>query len=429
MVKSAIKLLAVCYGFMAAGSIYASGVVEAIAIEPSVSITEIFNYQDGHETVNSLSEYPGVKLNELPVPYASAYEHDGPSLILFSDNGSPVLQKPGASARGEYVEYFPSRNGKYFLEARRLPYYEPGFESDPVERTYYDAENRELWKDNGDTELSWGLICISPDGERIVYVRRGLPRPQPNLIFWDKNGTVISASRVGSPGLAFNFTADGDYFLVSEGSRPRPGGEFGTAVYDRDGRFLFYLEPDKVSLVTMGFGYNYVGGVNGSLVQVCYYVERQGTPPGTDGFIPLYEKGAGVQVYAENGNKKWDYFSEGPVDGSFALSENGAFLVFARGLPPRVATVFETDTGKVLRTLSTEGLGKQYPVMTISDDGTVVCISTPTRKPIAFLYSGDTLIARFAADRLGAFRINRGGDLISFTGENTLAVYEFSTGR
>jgi hypothetical protein len=429
MARSPIKILAVCYGLTAAASGYASGGIEATAIDPSVSITEIFNYVDGREAVNLLSEYSDIQLSGLPIPYASEYEDVGRSLVLFGDDGAPVLQKPGAAAGGVYVEYFPSRNGEYFLEARRLPYYEPDFETAPVERTYYEAPNRKLWEDTGDTELSWGLVCVSPDGERIVYVRRGVPEPHANLIFRDQNGTLVSTGRVGSPGLAFNFTADSEYFLISEDFRPRPGGEFGTAVYDRDGRFLFYLEPDKVSLVTAGAGYNSVGGDNGLLVQVCYYVERQGTPPGTEGFIPLYEKGVGVQVYAENGAKKWEYFSEKPCDGFFALSENGAFLVFARGLPPRVATVFEADTGNVLRTLSTEGLGKQYPEMTISDDGALVCVSTPTKKPVAFLYSGDTLIARFVGDRLGAFRVNGSGDLVSFSGDNALTVYELDTGR
>ncbi len=402
----------------------ANAAVEGRAIAPGLEVEKIFEYEGGSVVMNKLTAL-GVSLNVIyPGSYASFYPTIGRNLVYFDADGSPKKYAPEDPS----TTYYPSANGEYFLKTSGPSYSEPRMESVGIVREYYTRDGELLWRDDGSGEFSGGLVCVSPDGERVVYVRRGMLRDTPNIIFMDKDGTVIATHHVESLGFWFNFTNDSNYFLVSEELFSKRTENLGTTVFDKDGRLLYSLDPNAIALARGGFGTSILGGGGGYLVQVCYKIVRIMPKENRGGLLdPVYEEGVGIQVYGANGTKSWEHFFPLPLDGFIGLSWDGAYFAIARGFPATSVTVFETGTGNDLGNLKLEPILEQYPNISLSENGKSVCVSvTEDSVTRATLFSDALVTARFASDKTGSFNVTADRKFVVFSGDGTLTVYKIN---
>jgi hypothetical protein len=408
--------------------------VEAEAVLPGATVAKIFHYEDGEEYVNALAEN-GVTLAEVwPGLYAvDTYGLLGFNLTLLDETGKVTREYTYDEERPETNRYFfPAANGEYYLLAGGNS---GGWEyrGDPFERTYYDKSGKSLWRDDGTGVDSGGLVCLSPDGERVVYVQGDTvyTRADSKTVFRDPSGQKIAVETIPFLGEDLNFTVDGDYFLASESFRSGRESDFGTAVFDKDGRLLFFLEPDLQACISWGRSRSALGGGKGYLYQIGFKVERTES----DGrvFISdrLFDIGRLLQIYDSNGNKLREYQVSMNLWGA-GVSPNGELIAFVPAEPGNEMEVTEIATGDHVNTFKLTGIKPSFPVITLSNNGDTVCVSeigraakfSRTWNSWATIYSNGGARARFKADNsTGAFHLSPDGKYAVFCGARTLAVF------
>lgn len=396
--------------------------VETEAVAAGVRVEKIFHYEAGAEVVNELADR-GVSLAEVwPGLYAVGYYgYLGANLTLFDETGrvtrKNILDKERPEASGTF---FPAANGEYFLNTWGNA---GGFEymGDMLDRTYYNREGEELWRSSG--AESTGSVAVSPDGERIVYIQNGgmFPQPDSKIIFKDVAGRTIATHTVPYLGRRFNFTGDGNRFLVSESLRSSRGDDRGTAVFSKDGELLFFLEPDFNAGIRWGRSKAAIGGGKGYLYQVGYKIEGFGFNT-----MPLFDSGRFLQVYDSSGKKRWEVGVSKKEWGA-GVSADGRLIAYVPSDPGGELVVAELATGDLIRHFPFNILGPKFPTMTLSDDGERVCVSNSSSgSSWAGVFSDQGSFIEFKADKLGSFHLSPDGDYVIFCGARTLAVFEIN---
>lgn len=406
----------------------ARGVVVAEAVAAGVRVEKIFHYEEGSEVINELAER-GVSLAEVwPGLYAIDSRGFGAHLTLFDEAGKVtkeyVLDEEHPEASGTY---FPAANGEYFLNTWGSS---GGFEhrGDLLGRTYYNRDGEELWRSTG--PKSTGYVAVSPYGERVVYIGGDdvYPRPDSRIFFKNAAGLTIADHTIPYLGEYFNFSVDGDYFLVSESHRSNRGEDWGTAVFDKDGELLFFLEPDFSARISWGRGKAAIGGGKGYLYQIGYKTEGIGVTT-----MPLFDMGRFLQIYDAQGNKLWEV-NVSKQEWGAGLSRDGRLIAYVPAEPGGELIVAELPTGKRINILPLNNSKPSFPLITTSDMGGTVCVSEMGRAGKfsrtwnfwASLYSAKGELARFDADKEGTFHLMADGRYVVFCGAQTLAVFEIN---
>jgi hypothetical protein len=417
------KILIV-YGVLttALGTGAARGEVEAEAGTADVGVEKIFHYEEGSEVVNELGGR-GVSLAEIwPGLYAVGYYgYFGANFTLFDETGRVtreyVLDKERPETSGTF---FPAADGGYFLNTWGNA---GGFEyrGDMLERTYSHRDGEELWHSSGPE--STGHVAVSPDGERVVYIQSGgmFPQPDSKIIFKNAAGLTIAEHTIPYLGEYSNFTVDGDYFLVSESRRSSRGEDCGTAVFDKDGELLFFLDPLFSPGIRWGRSKAAMGGGRGYLYQIGYKLEGLGFNT-----IPQFDLGRLLQVYDSSG-KKLREVKVSKREWGAGLSADGRLIAYVPAEPGDEFAVAELASGDLIRRFPFNTVGPKFPTITLSNGGERVCVSnTSSGSSWAGVLSEQGTIIESEADKLGSFHLSSDGNHVVFCGARTLAVFEIN---
>jgi hypothetical protein len=415
------RILIVCAALIVAlGAGAARAEVEAEAVAAGVRVEKIFHYEEGSEVTNELAER-GVSLAEVWTGlYAVDYcGYFGLNLTLFDGTGKVTREYVFDEDRpADSDTFFPAADGGYFLNTWGNA---GGFEyrGDMLERTYYHRDGEELWHSSGPE--STGHVAVSPDGERVVYIQSGgmFPQPDSKIIFKDVAGRTIATHTVPYLGRCFNFTGDGNRFLVSESLRSSRGDDRGTAVFSKDGELIFFLEPDFNAGIRWGRSKAAIGGGKGYLYQVGYKIEGFGFNT-----MPLFDSGRFLQIYDSSGKKWWEVKVSKKEWGA-GVSADGRLIAYVPSDPGGELVVAELATGDLIRHFPFNILGPKFPTMTLSDDGERVCVSNSSSgSSWAGVFSDQGSFIEFKADKLGSFHLSPDGNYVVFCGARTLAVFE-----
>jgi len=410
----------------ALGTAGARGEVEAEVVAPNVRVEKIFHYEEGSEVTNELAER-GVSLADVwPGLYAVGYYgYFGANLTLFDDTGKVTREyifdedRPEASGT-----FFPAANGEYFLNTWG---HSGGLEyrGDLLGRTYYKRDGEELWREGDSSVETVGYVAVSPDGERVVYIQgdEAYPQPDSKILFKNAAGRTIAAHTIPYLGERFNFTVEGDYFLVSESRRSKRGEDCGTAVFDKDGELMFFLEPDFNPSICWGRSKAAIGGGKGHFYQIGYKVAGFGFST-----VPLFDLGRLLQVYDSKGNKSWEVKVSKKEWGA-GVSADGRLIAYVPSDPGNELEIAEIATGKRVNAIPLNDSVPKFPLITFSDTAEKACISYMARASSswtfwAYLYSAKGELVRFDADKAGSFHLTPDGNDVVFCGARTLAVFE-----
>jgi len=398
------------------------GAVNCRTVDGASEIEKVFYSEQGKSSKNALAEL-GITLDAIyPGSFALMNPVMGLTLTLFNGYGEVTKTAPVGANTGLY---FPASNGQYYLIAAGEGVFEPGIERDGFKRAYYTRAGELLWVDDGTDITSGGWVCVSPDGERVVYIKRGYGKEQPNVIFRDKSGNVVAELHIPYPGRRFGFTDDGEYFLLGEDLHSERTSGFGTTVIDKNGAIVFKMDPGSMVSSNTWRGLGVLGGTGKYLYQNFTPVTRRydegGNPRGMD---PISEVGGGIQVYDTLGRKLWENIYPGYFVYYTAISNNGEYVALFRGFPVVECEVFKSDNGETVRSFTVKTEHGQRPDVSISDSGDVICVSTAVKGSTeAKVYAKGVLTATFNADIAGYFFISRGGSFVVFSGERTLVIY------
>jgi hypothetical protein len=414
----------------------ASAEVEAEAVAAGARVEKIFHYEEGSEVVNALAQN-GVTLGEVwPGLYAVGYSgYFGSNLTLFNDTGKVINEYVFDEERPETNRtFFPSANGEYYLQAWG-PLVSLDYMGDPPYHTFYNRDAVKLWEDGSTGGMYLGRVLLSPDGETVVYVQADHMHPNPNseVVFKKANGSIKVEQTVPYLGELFNYTSDGKYFLVSESHSSNRTSDFGTAVFDKEGRLFFFLDPELQADISWGRSRAAVGGGGGYLYQIGFKVERTKTEGRIFISDRLFDKGRLLQIYDSHGNKLRE-LKVSTNEWGAGISHNGELIAFVPAEPGDELEVAALASGEHVNTVPLDGSRPWFPLITLSDTGDTVCISEMARAGKlsrdwnywANLYSAQGPLARFEADKLGSFHLSPDGKYVVFCGARTLAVFVIS---
>jgi hypothetical protein len=402
------------------GNVY--GAVNCRTLDSGTEIEKVFHSEQGKSLKNALAE-SGITLDVIyPGSFALMNPVMGLTLTIFNGYGEITKTAPVGANTGLY---FPAGNGQYYLIAAGEGSYEPGIESDGFKRAYYTRAGELLWEDNGTERTSGGWVCVSPDGERVIYIKRGYGKEEPNVVFRDKSGNVVAELHIPYPGRRFGFTDDGEYFLLGEDLHSERTSGLGTTVLDKNGVIAFNMDPASMVSSNTWRGLGVLGGTGKYLYQNFTPVTRRydegGNPHGMD---PISEVGGGIQVYDTSGRKLWEIIHAGSFVYYSAISKTGEYVALFRGFPVVECEVLKSDTGETVRSFEVKTEHRQRADISISDSGDLVCVSTAvTGNTEAKVYTKGVLTATFNADIAGYFFISRDDNFAVFSGDRTLVIY------
>ena len=183
-----------------------------------------------------------------------------------------------------------------------------------------------------------GSVAFSPDGRRLVTGSR-----TAGVHVWDcDTGQVVNSDRI--PGSSAEFTADGEYLVVSASSR--------ILIYDADTlRVNRELEGDGG--IVRGFAIS----PDSTLVAVWMYDAR-------------------IRVWSvESGQLRFELRGHQGAVTSAVFSENAEQLV--TGSFDNTARIWNMSSGAELRRLSEKANVERSPLATFSPDGSALLVATP----------------------------------------------------
>lgn len=293
------------------------------------------------------------------------------SLIFLNERGEIIFKDVALSGISYPTTYFPARDGSAYLTIEGVcrPTSGDFLNAYPDTKKLYSSEGRLIWEKRAE-----GYPRISPNGDYVAVFFASDFHGRITLI--DKDG---NASEVKGPVAPFHAVSkEGDFLLVGETPYVPSDWPGGTAVYSATGRVITHLDPNfACRSACLNGDYNIYGSRN-IIVQTGFFIKRQDVvdPHGnsfTDTDHPKSERG--IQVYDANGGKLWERkLGKGHPGLQFFVSDNEEYIAL---IPDRAAgiTLFESETGKIVRTIKNRKIASSIRGGYVSNDGEVVLLT------------------------------------------------------
>jgi hypothetical protein len=364
--------------------------------EAAVKFEKVLAIVDG-KVVFNLNEQ-GAPERQVAIPFRyvlNNYQVPNVNSLIFLDERGEIIFKDVALSGISYpTTYFPARDGRAYLTMEGLcrP---PGLylNAFPETKRLYSSEGRLIWEKRAE-----GYPRVSPNGDYVAVFFASDFHGRITLI--DKDG---NASEVEGPVGPFHATSkEGDFLLVGETPYVPSDWLGGTTVYSATGKVITHLDPNFACRSALLIGdYNIYGSRN-IIVQTGFFIKRRdGVDPHgnsvTDTDHPKSERG--IQVYDGKGRKLWERKLGGGHPGlQFFVSDNEKYIALIPD-PAAGITVFESETGKIVRTIKTRRIPSSIHGGYVSNDGEVVlltyqcCVKSGDYDTGAVIFRGDSVVA------------------------------------